>query len=153
MKLSVSTPSLFAVAAATSQALFSIWPNKAVVAAVEMAYESESSSRSAVNASTLGEECSFAASFMLRANQADTGVLGCTDPQSICVEDELSSLGGRCTSNVIVSRELQNTPACNEKCTGNNACQGLTQDFIDNNIGDKSCCGNYACADITGGLN
>ena len=153
MKLSVPTPSLFAVAATTTQALFSVWPNEAVVAAVEMAYESESSSRSDANASTLGEECSFAASFKLGAHQADTGVLGCTDPQSICVEDELSSLGGRCTSTVIVSRELQDTAPCATKCTGANACQGLTPAFIATNIGDKSCCGAYACAGITGGSN
>ena len=57
MKLSVSPPSLLAVAVTTSQTLFSIWPNKAaVVAAVELAYESETSpGGSDANTSSLGE--------------------------------------------------------------------------------------------------
>ena len=29
-----------------------------------------------------------------RQNKTDTGILGCTDPNSICVKDTLSSLGG-----------------------------------------------------------
>ena len=155
MKLSVSPPSLLAVAVTTSQTLFSIWPNKAaVVAAVELAYESETSpGGSDANTSSLGEECSFAASFKLRAYQADTGVLGCSDPQSICVEDELSSLGGRCTSTAFVSRELQNTPACTQKCTPASACAGLSATFIANNIGANSCCGTKACYGIDGTLN
>ena len=154
MKLSVSPPSLLAVAVTTSQTLFGIWPNKAaVVAAVELAYESETSpGGSDANTSSLGEECSFAASFKLRAYQADTGVLGCSDPQSICVEDELSSLGGRCTSTAFVSRELQFV-ACPQKCDPPAACAGLSPTFIANNIGANSCCGANACVGIDGTLN
>ena len=77
----------------------------------------------------LGEECMpFSSRF--RQNKTDTGILGCTDPNSICVKDTLSSLGGRCISQDAGRRELQDAEDyCTEKCTGNGACEGLSQDF------------------------
>ena len=152
MQFSVSSSSLFAALAA-SRPLFSIGPNSAVAAAVDMAYVGETDVLDA-NTATLGEECAFVASSKLRGYDADTGILGCTDPDAICVEDKLSSLGGRCTSSALVKRGLQNTNTtlCVAKCTGTNACRGLSQTFIDNNIGDNSCCGELSCADITGKL-
>eukprot|EP00956_Cyclotella_meneghiniana_P022803 scaffold43484_cov73-Cyclotella_meneghiniana.AAC.1 len=148
MQLSVSSSSLFA-ALTTSRALFSIGSNSVVAAAVDTAYFGETDLSDAKTAS-LGEECSFVVSSKLRGYGSDTGILGCTDPKAVCVEDKLSSLGGRCASSAIVSRRLQDTQPCNAKCTGKNACQGLSQDFIDNNIGENSCCGYNACAGITG---
>ena len=98
----------------------------------------------------LGEECMpFSSRF--RQNKTDTGILGCTDPNSICVKDTLSSLGGRCVSQDAGRRELQDAEDyCTEKCTGNSACEGLSQDFIDNNIGENSCCGESACRGLNG---
>ena len=148
MQLSVSSSYLFASLTA-SRALFGIDLNSAVAAAIDMAYFGETDLLDADTA-TLGEECAFVVSSKQRGHHADSGILGCTDPKAFCVEDKLSSLGGRCASSAIVSRMLQNTEPCNAKCTGINACQNLTQDFIDNNIGEKSCCGYQACAFITG---
>ena len=148
MQLSVSSSSLF-TALTTSRALFSIGSNSVVAAAVDTAYLGETDLSDAKTAS-LGEECSVVVSSKLRGYGSDTGILGCTDPKAFCVEDKLSSLGGRCASSAIVSRALQSTPACTQKCTGEGACEGLTLDFINNNIGENSCCGYNACAYITG---
>jgi hypothetical protein len=84
----------------------------------------------------------------LRGQPADPGILGCSDPDYICVEDELSSLGGRCAPRAVAGRELQHTPPCTSKCS-DNGCTGLSQAVI-NNIGANSCCGEKACVGITG---
>jgi hypothetical protein len=149
MHIAVSSSSLVAAVAA-SRSLFAMGTNSAVASAVDFAYKSESDLMDENDASMLGDECYFAMSSSLRGHEADAGILGCTDPEYICVEDELSSLGGRCAPIKMMHRDLQDTPACTAKCTGTDACKGLTQDFIDNNIGDKSCCGTNACAYITG---
>ena len=148
MQLSVSSSYLFASLTA-SRALFGIDLNSAVAAAVDMAYLGETDLLDADTA-TLGEECAFVVSSKQRGHHADSGILGCTDPKAFCVEDKLSSLGGRCTSSAIASRALQHTPACTEKCTGVAACHGLTPEFIHFNIGENSCCGFQACIGITG---
>ena len=98
----------------------------------------------------LGEECIPLFSSKLGSERnADMGILGCPELGLVCARDELSSLGGRCVSQDAVGhRKLQSGGdySCLEKCTGDGACEGLSQDFIDNNIGENSCCGNYACA-------
>ena len=149
MRLAVPSSSL-ATAIASTRALLLVGPNSDVASAVDLAYESENNRFDWKQSPSLGEECPFVVSSKLQGYDDDTGILGCTDPYAVCVEDKLSSLGGRCASSAIVSRMLQNTEPCNAKCTGINACQNLTQDFIDNNIGEKSCCGYQACAFITG---
>ena len=126
--------------------------NYAIVSAVDVEYNAGKEHLEHDKPLFHGEECAFVASSKLRGYDADTGILGCTDTDAICVEDKLSSLGGRCTSSAIVKRRLQSTQPCNAKCTGINACQNLTQTFIDNNIGENSCCGYQACAFITGKL-
>lgn len=151
MRLAVPSTPLVTVIA-SSQALSLVGPNLDVVSAVDLAYESENNRLDSKHSHSLGEECLFVVSSKLRGYDADTGILGCTDTNAICVEDKLSSLGGRCTSSAIVKRRLQSTQPCNAKCTGINACQNLTQTFIDNNIGENSCCGYQACAFITGKL-
>ena len=97
----------------------------------------------------LGEECVPLFSHMrVREHVADVGVLGCHEAGLVCKRDELSSLGGRCVSrDALGHRKLQNEEEyCPEKCTGVGACEGLPQDFIDNNIGENSCCGEGACS-------
>ena len=96
----------------------------------------------------LGEECVPLFSPKLRERNADVGVLGCPEAGLVCKRDELSSLGGRCVSqDALGHRKLQDEEEyCPEKCTGEKACEGLSQDFIDNNIGENSCCGYQACA-------
>eukprot|EP00956_Cyclotella_meneghiniana_P019370 scaffold33146_cov63-Cyclotella_meneghiniana.AAC.5 len=144
MHLTISSASLAA-------AFVTIPSNHTIVLALDVEYNAEIENLEHDKHQAQGEECSFVVSSkLLRGYGSDTGILGCTDPTAVCVEDKLSSLGGRCASSLIVSRMLQDTQPCNAKCTGTNACQNLTQDFIDNNIGDKSCCGKYACAYITG---
>lgn len=54
------------------------------------------------------------------------------------------------TSSPTISQTLapSNSPtdlACVKKCTGTNACQTLSQTFIDTNIAEGSCCGYMAC--------
>ena len=63
------------------------------------------------------------------------------------MEDDRSSLGGHCVSVEMHERELQTT--CT-KCD-NGGCNGLSQDFIENNIGDGSCCGSGACFGVDQG--
>jgi hypothetical protein len=83
--------------------------------------------------------------------------LKCSSPNHLCIQDRSSTLGGRCALNVTYNnstleisaeeRELQTTCI---KCQGSNACQNLTQSFIDNNIGCGSCIGTSACAGVSG---
>ena len=101
----------------------------------------------------LGEECVPLFSPKLRERNADVGVLGCPEAGLVCKRDELSSLGGRCVSQDAAGhRKLQDDEEeyCPEKCTGDGACEGLSQDFIDNNIGENSCCGEGACSTSLG---
>ena len=97
-----------------------------------------------------GEEC---VPLLLRERIADVGVLGCPEAGLVCKRDEHSSLGGRCVSQDAAGhRKLQDDEEeyCPEKCTGDGACEGLSQDFIDNNIGENSCCGEGACSTSLG---
>ena len=150
MHITVSSSSLVA-AVATSGVHHAVGTNSAVASAIDFAYSSKSELLDKNNGTLkLGEECYFAVSSSLRGHEADAGILGCTDPEFVCVEDEISSLGGRCAPIKMVHRDLQDTPACSTKCEGVDACKGLDQNFIDNYIGDKSCCGTNACAYITG---
>lgn len=137
------------LSASLGSACAAIPSNSATISDVDIAYNSNENKFDINNLPAIGEECSFVTSLQLKSQEADTGILRC-NPNYICVEDSLSSLGGRCVISKKVHRNLQNTPACSVKCTGTDACRGLSQDFIDNNIGDKSCCGYEACADITG---
>eukprot|EP00956_Cyclotella_meneghiniana_P000382 scaffold441_cov21-Cyclotella_meneghiniana.AAC.1 len=98
----------------------------------------------------LGEECLPLFSPKHRERNADVGVLGCPEAGLVCKRDELSSLGGRCVSRDAAghNRKLQDDEEeyCPEKCTGDGACEGLSQEFIDKNIGENSCCGEGACS-------
>ena len=107
---------------------------------VEQATDKHSKTRS------LGEECSFASSG-LRSNDADIGILDCAE-NFVCDEDERSSLGGRCVSTDTMQHRKLNT--CT-KCSGLDACTGLSQDFINNKIGDGACCGDFSCKSIDEG--
>ena len=123
-----------AIAAVSTSLLLEV---KSATAAVGIAY-SES----------LVEECSFA-SFGLRGHEADAGILSCTEGY-VCVEDGRSSLGGHCVSVNTVHRDLQDTQPCNTKCEGEGACDGLTEDFKNKYIGERSCCGKFACRFVSG---
>ena len=112
---------------------------------VNAAYEREVEQFDDKQARSLGEECSFVSS-SLRVDQADIGILSCAE-DFVCVEDDRSSLGGRCVSADTMQHRKLNT--CT-KCQ-NNGCPGLSQDFIDNKIGAGSCCENNACNGIDEG--
>ena len=145
MLLPASSTSLSAVIAA-SHATLRIGLTSAVVHIVDLAYESETQTHSTINFVSSHEECHFATSFSLRRVNVDVGILyACSDPDHVCVEDILSSVGGRCVPN----RKLKTTTTCDTKCTPASACEGLSQDFIDNNIGLGSCCGDKACVGVS----
>jgi hypothetical protein len=122
----------------------------AAVSAVDITYAQPLEARQANT--SLGEECSFVKSPQLRGYAVDAGILECADPDHMCVEDKYSSLGGRCALIASSRRGLQtsNTPPCTSKCTGTEACLGLSASFIANNIAEGSCCGYRACAGISG---
>lgn len=145
MRLFDSSLSLTA-AFASSQTLFSPASSSAVTTVVDIAYESESNHLDYVKSSSLGEECLFSKSYYLKGGIADTGILGCSDPEYVCIEDSLSSLGGRCAPPAVAHRELQKTPPCTVKCTGTDACLGVDQ----SKVGVGSCCGYKACAGVSG---
>lgn len=130
-----------------SRVLFTIISNSEVATAVNSAYGNASTSDNFDRSKPylLGRECSFVVSSNLR-NGADTGVLGC-ETDYICVEDKKSSLGGSCISISKLHRGMKDTPACDTKCTGEDACGGGTDPNI---VGDRSCCGYRACYGITG---
>ncbi|KAL7508230.1 hypothetical protein ACHAXN_008534 [Cyclotella atomus] len=149
MRLSISATS-FAAAVAASQALLRLGSNSAVASAVDVAYEKHDERLQAAGEHpSLDEECDFVTSFKLRGSDADAGILGCTNPEYVCVEDDSSSRGGRCVPDVFAHRKLQtsNTPPCTTKCTGIGACGGGTDPNI---VGAASCCGYRACFGITG---
>jgi hypothetical protein len=137
-----------ASAIAASQIILYSTPNSTVASAVDVSYENETSNAHRNESSLLGEECRFVISSRLRGYDADTGILECSNPNHICVEDESSSLGGRCALVRMNHRELQtsNTPACTMKCTGFEACGGGTDI---SKIAGGSCCGYKACFGIT----
>ena len=151
-----------ATAMATSTAFHLIGSRFAVASAVLSVNEGMPSRHldTVTESALLGEECIPLFSSKLRSERnADMGILGCPEPGLVCARDELSSLGGRCVSRDTVGhRKLQyggGNYTCLEKCTGDGACEGLSQDFIDNNIGENSCCGTHACAsfdDSEGGI-
>ena len=135
MKLTVSSISF-----TTACSVFIKAPSNAVIASVvNAAYEHGVEQFEDKQTSSLGEECSFVPS-SVRVDQADIGILGCAE-DFVCVEDDRSSLGGRCVS---VDTSHRNLDPC-IKCSGTDACYGLSQDFIDNKIADGSCCGSFAC--------
>eukprot|EP00804_Cyclotella_cryptica_P000251 CCRYP_010194-RB/>CCRYP_010194-RB protein AED:0.08 eAED:0.08 QI:227/1/1/1/0.72/0.61/26/1764/612 len=146
MRLADSTLSL-AAAFAASQSLFRFASSSAVATVVDKAYESESESKQLdySNASSRGEECSFSNSYYLKGSGADTGILGCSDPEYVCIQDSLSSLGGRCAPAAMAHCKLFNT-TCTVKCTGTDACTGSLDP---NNIGVGSCCGYKACYGVS----
>ena len=146
MKLAVSSAS-FAAALAVMIPKYS---NAAMASAVDAAYENKIVEAADVKTRSLGEECSFASSG-LRGNDADTGILSC-GMDFVCVEDGRSSLGGICVSADTKHRKLQThtpTTSCATKCTGTDACKG-TDAAIIATIPDGSCCGELACAYLTG---
>ena len=122
--------------------------NSAMASAVDAAYDSQAVQigDEPVKSQPLGEECSFASSG-LHGIVADTGILSCVEDY-ICVEDRRSSLGGHCIPVDGQQRDLEDTTC--SKCNGTNACEGLTPEFVQNNIGEGSCCGENACTYISG---
>ena len=114
----LSLPSTSLTAAASYAAFFSNWSNSVVASIIDLSYDSNINPWEEDSSRSLNTECSFAISPQLRGYATDAGILGCTEPGYICVEDERSSLGGRCTFSAVVHRALQNTPACTTKCTG-----------------------------------
>jgi len=147
MRLFNSTAS-FSAALAASQAILHIKSTAAVASIVDLAYETESQKQSANESHQSNEECSFVSSFNLRKADADLGILSqCSAPAHVCVEDASSTLGGRCVPVMSRERKLQTT--CETKCTPASACEGLSQDFIDNKIGQGSCCGEEACVGVS----
>lgn len=145
MRLSVYSTSSLAAAVFVTRA--------AAVSAIDTSYEAQVQAQPAdvTQGATLGEECSFVKSPQLRGG-ADAGILECAELEQMCVEDKYSSLGGRCALIASSRRGLQtsNTPACISKCTGVDACSGLSASFIADNIADGSCCGFRACKGISG---
>ena len=118
--------------------------------AVDVAYENEVdlASEKQAQTRTLGEECYFVSSG-LRSNDADTEILGCAEG-FVCEEHSHSSLGGFCVSPYMKQRGLT---SCTTKCTGDLACEGLSNDFINNKIADGACCGFKACSGVDEGEN
>eukprot|EP00804_Cyclotella_cryptica_P000242 CCRYP_010191-RB/>CCRYP_010191-RB protein AED:0.13 eAED:0.13 QI:240/1/1/1/0.9/0.80/21/698/524 len=136
----------FPVAIATSQMFLSV-PWTHAVDNVDKVYNRETQINGANDSFSVGEECSFGTSSNLRGVDADVGILsGCSDPDFVCVEDFTSDLGGRCAPITAKQRKLQT--ACT-KCTPASACEGLSQAFIENKIGEGSCCGEKACAGVS----
>lgn len=91
-----------------------------MTSAINLTYQSQGGG-SYIESGSLGEEC----------NNTNTSTLNCTEGY-ICVEDGCSSLGGRCITFLD-----RNVTSCT-KCTGDGACAGFSQEFIDNNIGEGS---------------
>ena len=154
-----SSSTLLATAMATSTVFHLIGSRFAVASAVlsnneGMIHIHDSNLLDIEQSPLLGEECVPLFSPKLRERSADIGVLGCPEAGLVCKRDELSSLGGRCVSRDAAghNRKLQDDEGeyCPEKCTGDGACEGLSQDFIDNNIGENSCCGEGACSTSLG---
>jgi hypothetical protein len=101
----------------------------------------------AVSSLLTDEECSpYPESF-----KSDTGILTCANPQDVCVKSSSSSIGGFCISADvdIAGKSLEGERQlardriwCTyKKCHGWHACQGLSDDFINNNVGCGSCNG------------
>ena len=146
-----SSSTLLATAMATSTVFHLIGSRFAVASAVLSNNEGVvlSSDMDIEHSPLLGEECvPLLSPKHHRERSADIGVLGCPEAGLVCQMDKLSSLGGRCVSQDAVGHRklLDEEEYCPEKCTGEKACEGLSQDFIDNNIGENSCCGYQACA-------
>lgn len=144
MRLVDSSISLTAAFAA-SQTLFLSASSLAAASVLDISSENEAKQLDYSKSSSVGQECSFSNSY-LKGTGADTGILGCGEPEYICVEDALSSLGGRCAPANVIHRKLFNT-TCTAKCTGDSACDGSLDPI---NIGDGSCCGYKACYGVSG---
>lgn len=145
MRLIVTAASL-SVTIAASQAFLSVSSTHAVDN-VDLAYNSKTQKQGASDSFSVGEECFYRMSANSIGVDADIGILsGCSDSDLVCVEDLQSALGGRCASPTEKQRQLQIT--CT-KCTPSSACEGLDPTFIENNIGDGSCCGEKACVGVS----
>ncbi len=144
MRLVDSSLSL-TVALAASQTLFLSASSLADASVLDISYENEANQLDYNKSSSLGQECSFSTSY-LKGTGADTGILGCGEPEYVCVEDALSTLGGRCAPAAEVHRKLFNT-TCTVKCTGDRACNGSLDP---SRIGNGSCCGYSACFGVSG---
>ena len=131
-----------------------------VVASVNFAYdESINAYSGSIRAArkTRGTECSFVNAFKVDKTLVDTGILECGSGLT-CVEDETSSLGGRC--NVLMDMETNiesrrllvdctfSDGTTGTKCVGANACTGsdITK------IGCGSCLGDQSCRDMYAGV-
>ncbi|KAL3803335.1 hypothetical protein HJC23_009299 [Cyclotella cryptica] len=133
----------------TCPALIGMGSNTAVASTVDFVHEWEVEQIGLKKRSSSDEECAFrGTSFTshLRGNEVDAGILGCSDPEYVCIKDALSLLGGRCVVAAAAHRELQNTPDCAVKCTGTDACTGSLDP---NNVGIGSCCGFKACYGVS----
>eukprot|EP00956_Cyclotella_meneghiniana_P029763 scaffold73122_cov61-Cyclotella_meneghiniana.AAC.2 len=106
-----------------------------------------------------GRECIVERALKLKLRSAPDVVelLSC-DIGETCVEDASSSSGGRCavvSADGAAAMEPRLEEEC-RKCEGTKACEGLSVDFIANNIGCGSCNGSIACkglGDVTIGEN
>jgi hypothetical protein len=83
----IAVSSISFTAATVSQALFDTKSD--VASAVGMAFESKTKH---------DKECSFVTTFKLQGQVADSGILGCSDPDYICVEDDVFSCWSLCSS-------------------------------------------------------
>lgn len=105
----------------------------------------------------IGDECSFvtntsAVAHELKSQQVDLGILQvCSDAEHVCVEDEGSLIGGRCTlrtevadvakwENIKVDEVERELQSCT-KCEGYLACAKTVQ----SKVACNSCNGDYAC--------
>lgn len=137
-------------------ASFNAISSKKVTASIAGAYNGYSSG--SIRATARRNECSFIHGFdAAQVDSVDRGILGC-DNGMICIQDETSSMGGRCVAlgdSVVTSahmhRELS-TPCtfadntAGTKCEGDDACLGANE----TNIGCGSCIGVKSCANWKG---
>ena len=109
---------------------------------------STSAMASPLSLRSIGDECTFTPSGGLRDNSS----VGCT-ANFRCEAEPRSSLGGICVPADMPRRALQTSAFLQDtctKCTGEKACEGLSREFIEKNIGEGSCCGYYACMYVSG---
>jgi hypothetical protein len=116
----------------------------------------------------VGEECDPGTN----PGYVDVGIFNqCHHSDHVCIEDSSSSLGGHCVG-IVPGKEdslwLEFDPqdaggqhrrltectylngTAGIKCSGHNACVGLSPSFVENNIGCRSCNSFGACSGISG---
>ena len=81
----------------------------------------------------------------------DVGILSC-DIGELCLEDSTSSLGGRCFSDPSNPVDLGPQRELCDKCTGDFACNGVSDSDKANNIACGSCDGIVACYNLASGV-